>query len=195
MRIINGETYHIYNQGNNNEKLFYSDADYLHFLELFRKNVLPYCDVFAYCLMPTHFHFLIHASENSAEAKRIGNIDSCVLSNGFRLLQSNYAQNINRKYERSGSLFRQRTKAKPMANGDENYAFTAFHYIHQNPFIAGLVTAIEHWKFSSFPDYAGFRNGSICNRDLAFEILGIDKNNFLKESHAMMDENLIKKIF
>ena len=195
MKIIQDETYHIYNQGNNQERLFYEDADYIQFLELFRKYVLPNCDVLAYCLMPNHFHFLIHASENSAKAKRVGNIDSCVLANGFRLLQSNYAQYINKKHGRSGSLFRQRTKEKSMADGDANYGFTAFHYIHQNPFKAGLVITMENWKFSSFPDYAGFRNGTICNKELAFEIIGFDKENFIKESYQVIDEGLIRKIF
>lgn len=195
MKITQDETYHIYNQGNNKERLFYEDADYIHFIKLFRKYVRPNCDVFAYCLMPTHFHFLIQASEDSAKTKRIGNIDSCVLANGFRLLQSNYAQYINKKYGRSGSLFRQRTKAKSMAEGDVNYGFTAFQYIHQNPLKAGLVTMMEKWKFSSFPDYAGFRNGTICNKELAFEIIGFDKENFIKESYDIIEENSIRKIF
>ena len=47
--------------------------------------------------MPNHFHFLIHATEDSANVKRVGNIDSCELANGFRLLQSNYAQYFNKK--------------------------------------------------------------------------------------------------
>jgi hypothetical protein len=111
------------------------------------------------------------------------------------LLQSNYAQYINKKHGRSGSLFRQRTKEKSMADGDANYGFTAFHYIHQNPFKAGLVITMENWKFSSFPDYAGFRNGTICNKELAFEIIGFDKENFIKESYQVIDEGLIRKIF
>ena len=100
-----------------------------------------------------------------------------------------------KKNNRSGSLFRQRTKAKPMTDGDSNYGFTAFHYIHQNPFKAGLVTVIENWKFSSFPDYAGLRNGTLCNKELAFEIIGFDKDNFLKESYQVIDEDLIKRIY
>ena len=34
-----GYYYHIYNRGNNKEKLFLEHADYLHFMELFRKRV------------------------------------------------------------------------------------------------------------------------------------------------------------
>jgi REP element-mobilizing transposase RayT len=195
MNIIPNEIYHIYNQGNNREKIFYEDADYFQFLGLFRKYILQHCEVLAYCLMPNHFHFLIQATEVSARNKVVGNINLCELSNGFRLLQSTYAQYINKKTGRTGSLFRQKTKAKPMADGDKNYGFVAFHYIHQNPLKAGLVKLLEDWRFSSFLDYAGMRNGTICNKPLAFEVIGFDEDNFLKESYQVIDEEIIKKIF
>ena len=57
MNIIPDETFHIYNQGNNKGKIFYDDADYIEFLKLFRKFVIPHAKVLAYCLMPNHFHF------------------------------------------------------------------------------------------------------------------------------------------
>ena len=40
MKIIAEETYHIYNQGNNHETLFYEHSDYIEFLNLFKKFVL-----------------------------------------------------------------------------------------------------------------------------------------------------------
>lgn len=97
MNIIANETYHVYNQGNNRERIFHEDADYIEFLKLFRKYVLPNCETLAYCLMPNHFHFLIQATELSAKNKLVGNLNLCELSNGYRLLQSNYAQYINKR--------------------------------------------------------------------------------------------------
>jgi REP element-mobilizing transposase RayT len=195
MNIIANEAYHIYNQGNNRERIFHEDADYIEFLKLFRKYVLPNCETLAYCLMPNHFHFLIQATEQSAKNKLVGNLNLCELSNGYRLLQSNYAQYINKKKGRTGSLFRQKTKAKSLQEGDKNYGFIAFHYIHQNPLRAGLVQQLEDWDFSSFPDYAGRRNGTICKRELAFALIGLDKENFINEAGKHIDENKIKKIF
>jgi len=195
MNIIANETYHIYNQGNNRERIFHEDADYIEFLKLFRKYVLPNCETLAYCLMPNHFHFLIQATELSAKNKLVGNLNLCELSNGYRLLQSNYAQYINKKKGRTGSLFRQKTKAKSLQDGHKNYGFIAFHYIHQNPLRAGLVQQLEDWYFSSFPDYAGRRNGTICNRELAFDLIGLDKENFINEACKHIDGNKIKKIF
>ena len=195
MNIISEEIYHIYNQGNNQETLFLKNENYLQFLVLFRKFVSPYCKVLAYCLMPNHFHFLIHATNESEKAIRIGNIDLCELSNGFRLLQSSYTTYFNKQYERSGSLFRQKAKSKSMADGDKHYGFTAFQYIHQNPLKAGIVSRMEDWLYSSYTDYMQLRNGTLCDRELAFQLIGFDRENFAKESYQAIDENLIPKIF
>ncbi len=195
MNISANETYHIYNQGNNGETIFYSDSDYLEFLRLFRRYVSAHCKLLAWCLMPNHFHFLVYASEDSAKAKRIGNIDSNALSNGFRLLQSKYAQYLNQKRDRSGSLFRQKTKAKPLSNGSQHYGFIAFQYIHQNPLKAGLVQKLEDWVYSSFVDFAGLRQGNLCDYLLAAEIIGFDKNNFVAESYNVIAEEFIPHLF
>ncbi len=195
MNIIADEMYHIYNQGNNREAIFKTDKDYIEFLQLFRRFVFPHCKVLAYCLMPNHFHFEIYATENSASIKKIGNIETSELSNGFRLLQSSYAQSFNKRQNRSGSLFRQKAKAKGMSDGDSNYGYIAFHYIHQNPIKAKLVSKLEDWPYSSFNDYAGFRNGNLCDQKLAWQLIGYDKANFISESYNMIDEEISNKIF
>ena len=183
MKIKSNEIYHIYKQGNNREPIFYTDADYLEFLVLFRKYVYPHGKILAYCLMPNHFHFLIYATEDSASIKRIGNIDTCELSNGFRLLQSSYAQIFNKKANRTGSLFRQKAKAKSMIDGEEQYQLTAFWYMHQNPLAAGLVKQMADWPYSSFRDFAGLRNGTLCDIILAKQLIGFDKAELFSEAY------------
>jgi putative transposase len=195
MHISANEIYHVYNQGNNGEHIFYSDADYLEFLRLFRKHVFNHCKVLAWCLMPNHFHFLLYVSQESAIIKRIGNIDSTVLSNGFRLLQSRYAQYLNKKRGRTGSLFRQKTKAKALSEGTMHYGFIAFQYIHQNPWSAGLVQKLEDWAYSSYCDFAGLRKGNLCDLMLAEQIIGFDKNNFVAESYKAIGEEFILHLF
>lgn len=195
MNLRPHEMYHIYNQGNNKELIFYSDQDYLEFLRLFRKLVFPHCKVLAYCLMPNHFHFLVYANEESTKLKRVGNINSTQLSNGFRLLQSSFAQYINKINQRSGSLFRQKVKAKSMSSGGKYYQYIAFHYIHQNPLKAGLVARMEDWHYSSFADFAGLRNGTLCDRTLAERLVEFNKENFIREAYETIDEKLIQLIF
>jgi REP element-mobilizing transposase RayT len=55
-----GETYQVYGRGNNRERIFVQERDYRHFLRLYAQYVLPIADTSAYCLLPNHFHFLLH---------------------------------------------------------------------------------------------------------------------------------------
>jgi REP element-mobilizing transposase RayT len=49
----------VLNRGNNQENVFLVDENYRFFLKKWRKYILPYLVVLAYCLIPNHFHFLI----------------------------------------------------------------------------------------------------------------------------------------
>jgi len=51
--------YHIYNQGNNHQKIFFNHQNYLYFLKKIREHILPFADILAWCLMPNHFHLMV----------------------------------------------------------------------------------------------------------------------------------------
>jgi putative transposase len=173
MKIIPNEPYHVYNQGNNRHQLFYTEAHYLRFLVLYRKLVMPYCETLAYCLMPNHFHFMIYATPLSAAEKKNGLTTIQNIVNGFRLLQTSYTQYLNPKQQTTGSRFRQKAKYKCLSHGKYNYCQNTFNYIHQNPVSAGLVAHAADWAYSSCKDYGGLRQGTLCNQDLAVQLLGL----------------------
>ena len=54
-----GSYYHIYNRVNNSEKIFYQERNYRYFLRKFDYYLTNYLDLFAFVLMPNHFHFLV----------------------------------------------------------------------------------------------------------------------------------------
>jgi len=62
-----GNLYHIFNQGNNREKIFFSRDNYIFFLEKIKKYIIPHADIIAWCLMPNHFHLMVYVlgEENS----------------------------------------------------------------------------------------------------------------------------------
>ena len=62
-----GVTYHIYNRSVGNDNLFFQEGNYSYFIEKW-KEYLPYLDVYAYCLMPNHFHFLAQVKSMEVEA-------------------------------------------------------------------------------------------------------------------------------
>ena len=98
---------------------------------------------------------------------------------------SSYANALNKRESVSGNLFQQKTKAKLVDK--EHYPFTVFHYLHQNAYKAGLVTKMEQWPYSSFPDYAGFRNGTLINKELAIELLGLQMSTFYEDSYGVIN--------
>jgi REP element-mobilizing transposase RayT len=197
MKVLPNQLYHVYSQGNNQKNIFLERTDYIDFLKKFREKVLPFCEVVNYCLMPNHFHFLINATEKSAEKVQLGKLESTQLNNAFRLLCSGYANDFNKKYGRTGSLFRQKTKFKNLETSsdgshNDNYPFICFHYIHQNPMVAGLCKKMEEWEFSSFQDYYGLRNGTLLTKSIAFDLVGVSQNNFYEESYQVIDDDKIK---
>jgi putative transposase len=192
MKILPNQLYHIYNQGNNKETIFREKSDYLRFLEKLQEKALPYCQIVNYCLMPNHFHLLVNTTNESATEVRLGNLISCKLANAFRLLCSGYANDFNKKYNRSGSLFRQKTQAKLLENGTYDYPLICFHYIHQNPVKAGLCNKLEDWEFSSFRDYLGLRTDTIVEREIAYDLIGIHEKSFYEDSHAVIREDKMR---
>jgi len=194
MEFFKNELYHIYNRGNNQQKIFFKPDNYLFFLTKVRRYIIPYCDILAYCLMPNHFHFLIRSDERTIATKSVADKDKNVLSEGIRHLLSSYTQAINKQNNSTGSLFQQNTKAKPIVKGSRKYDQICLHYIHQNPLKANLAKKMEEWEFSSFLDYCGKRNGTLCNKELAVKILDINLKTFYEDSYRQIGYGDINNI-
>ncbi len=197
MILEEGNIYHIYNRGNNSQQIFFKPDNYRYFLEKLRNCLLPHGDILAFALMPNHFHFLIYA--NSDSAKIVGNhpISRYAFNEGLRSLLSSYSQGINKQEKRTGSLFTQNTKFKCLSDSEDKdlYGLTCFHYIHQNPLEARLVTKLEDWPYSSFRDYVGLRKGTLCNQELSKKVLIVNFDDIYRESYQVLDPDIIKLIF
>lgn len=154
MQIHHNQYYHIYNRSNNSEIVFKKHEHYLFFLRKYRKYFDNDLDTIGYCLMPTHFHFLVFIRSENLE----------IIKKNFGILLSSYTKAINKSEKRHGSLFQLHTKAKHV--DDEKYLFTLLTYIHQNSIRSKLVTRLDAWEYSSYLDYVGKRNGSLPNKDL-----------------------------
>jgi len=129
----------------------------------------------------------------SLEPVKSGGILMPAITNGFRLLESSYAKGINKQLNRTGNLFQLQTKAK-FTNEAKDYSRTTFHYIHQNPVKAGLVKRPEEWSYSSYLDYAGLRNGTLCNREKARELFSLNEIDLYEETMKTIEDDLLKNI-
>ena len=63
MYFVSGGIYHVFNQGNNKQIVFFNRNNYLYFLRKLRVQILPFADILSWCLMPNHFHLMIYVIE------------------------------------------------------------------------------------------------------------------------------------
>ncbi len=64
--ILGSNYYHIFNRGINRQNIFFSDRNYLYFLQLIDRFLSEYISILAYCLLPNHFHLIIKVNEKIA---------------------------------------------------------------------------------------------------------------------------------
>jgi putative transposase len=169
VQLYKDQFYHLYNRSINNERLFHSENHYLFFLKKFEK-ILKYVDILAFCLMPTHFHFLI----------RVLTEDQKLLQRSIGDVLGGYSRAINKERNRTGSLFQQHTKAKLLKS--EKHLIALLHYIHQNPLHSKIVINIRDWKYSSYIDYIEDKDRYFAlDKQLLQRFKNIDE--FIKDSN------------
>jgi putative transposase len=185
MRFEPHSVYHIYNRGNNKQPIFFSEANYLFFFGKLQKHITPHADILCWCLMPNHFHLMVYATEKSCK-ESYGSIKLKIqaLSYWIGIIQSSYAQAINKQNGTTGSLFQCKTKAKSLSEKED--IIRCLHYIHQNPLKAGLVWHLHEWQFSSFKDYEGTRDTMLCNQALLYSLTGCNKTSLLENSNQQI---------
>jgi putative transposase len=125
MNFEPGGIYHIYNQGNNRQIIFYNRENYLFFLRKIKSHIQPYGNILAWCLMPNHFHLMVEVEETSRSAtfsrasrgatssRTPTDADGELISlnHSIGILLASYTRAINIQENTTGSLFRQKTKA------------------------------------------------------------------------------------
>jgi putative transposase len=168
-----GEFYHVYNRGNSKQVIYKSHTDHTRFMRLlylsnshiqFKIDNLGQNEVLfergqqlvaigAYCLMPNHFHILLTPLVEGGVSKFM------------QKLTTGYSMYFNNKYERTGTLFEGKFKARWVDS--DQYLKYLYAYIHLNPVklidstwkeegIKDPVAAFDFalaYKYSSLQDY------------------------------------------
>ncbi len=153
-KYFKGTFHHLYNRGANKGNIFFDKDSYYHFLRLMKKYSAKYqINILAYSLMNNHFHLFVNQTK-----------DNLTITEFIKSVLISYVKAINKKYERSGTLFESKTKSKIIE--DESYFLWVIKYILENPVKAKIVNRIEDYEFSNARDILGLRNGTIFNREL-----------------------------
>jgi len=152
--LENGKYYHIYNRGNNGIDLFYETENYNHFLRLFEKYIDPIAETFAWCLMKNHFHILVYIKETNEidttklEYSSTDKPKNISASKQFSNLFNAYTLAMNKRYNRTGSLFEKNFKRKVVSS--ENYFRKLIFYIHNNPVHHRFTEHIVEYPWTSY---------------------------------------------
>jgi REP-associated tyrosine transposase len=139
--FVPGVSLHVRQRGNNRCAVFGDDEDYESYLLMLRSASARYeVAVHGFSLMTTHTHLQITPSTEvgaSAVMKELG---------------VRYVLYFNRRYQRVGTLWTGRFRAKPI--DDERYWITCLRYIEQNPVRANIVVQADQYRWSSYRAHA-----------------------------------------
>ncbi len=141
--------YHIFNRGNNKENIFKSEANYSYFLQLVKKYLLSVCDIYAYCLLPNHFHLIIKIKDDNELPENIRKKER-KLHQPFSNLFNAYTKAMNKKHQRTGSLFQEHLKRIKIDN--EEYLQNLIVYVHTNP-AHHSISNFENYMHSSYESF------------------------------------------
>ncbi len=154
-----GTPAHIVQRGNNRNACFFSDDDYLFYLDVLGQGLQRYhVKLHAYCLMTNHVHLLMTPE------------DEFGISHVMQYTGRGYAQYINMTYHRNGRLWEERYK-QSLVDAD-NYLLKCYRYIEMNPVAASMVLTPEQYRWSTYGWHAWGRPNEFINDHVLYEQLG-----------------------
>ena len=123
--LVEDAVYHIYNRSITGINLFTNAEEYDNFLLKFNKYVGFFFEIYAYCLIPNHYHFLVKVkSISEINFSNFGDLPASafrqyisneitlseLIEDQFRRLFSSMALSYNHRHKRRGPLFEGRFK-------------------------------------------------------------------------------------
>jgi len=124
------------------EKIFLDEvaARFLLITIAYHKYILDF-KLFAYVIMPEHFHIIIQPS------------DEYPLSKIMNFIKGNFSRKYNQIYNRTNPVWQRRYYETVLRS--EKGMINKIDYIHKNPVRKGLVTDLSYYEFSSYNQYFG----------------------------------------
>lgn len=162
---MKGEIYHVMTKSIAGFKIFNSKNDFLRMLNLLKfyqkermpvsfyrfneflkgakkfkkevdlKTVSNAVTIIAYCIMPTHLHFVLQEMKEKS------------ISLVMRKMLNSYTRYFNIKNGRKGPLWEGRFKKVLIENDEQLLHLTK--YVHLNPVTANLISDPRKWRWSS----------------------------------------------
>lgn len=178
--LVNNQIYHVFNRGIDKRTTFVDQGDYGRFYQCLkfyqysepplnlsrfliigdekRKDYLEESwgdkcvTIYAYCLMPNHFHLILRQDIDNGISWFIGQV------------LNSYTRYFNTKNKRVGQLFLESFK-NVLVDGEEQFLHLS-RYIHLNPYTSKFVKTfdeLDKYEWSSYQEYLGKSDDNICN--------------------------------
>lgn len=197
--FVNDQIYHVFNKTIDKRKIFNEEKNCLNFLEISKyyrsekanisfsklktlsndklKNILREInyqkyfrvEIYAYCLMPTHFHFLLKQLQEGGIKRYMSNI------------LNSFTKSFNTKFERLGPIYLPLFKSERIKS-DEQFIHNS-RYIHLNSYSSGIIKNINDlikYPWSSFKDYVTAKNNSMVNTEPILSYFDLDRDKYKK---------------
>jgi len=217
--IETGGIYHIYNRGVEKRKVFIDEKDHLRFisdllefndknpainlnyhtthkqyLEVRLPNKEEIVEIFAFCLMPNHFHLILKQKKERG------------ITEFMRKLGTGYTNYFNKRYNRVGSLFQGKFKSIGITT-DAHFLHLPY-YIHSNPLdliapkwrkgeignYKKAINFLEQYRWSSYPDYIGKQNFPLITQREFILSLFHNENEYKKEMLKWLKERSVESV-
>ncbi len=138
---IPGIPHHVTQRGNRRQPVFFQEEDRQTYLRLLKEETTRHgVQIWAYCLMQNHVHFIAVPARSESLAKAFGET------------HRRYTQKINKREGWTGFLWQGRFSSFPL---DERHLYAAIRYVERNPVEADLVARAEDYPWSSARAHVG----------------------------------------
>ena len=164
--------YHVMNRGNNKLAIFEGISTKNTMLGFFERSAeIEGFEILAYCIMPNHYHLLVHTDTTAT------------LSKAMQHINQSYSRHYMKRYAYVGHVFQGRFSCASINTSE--YLSRVIRYIHQNPVRGKLCKDPLAYYYSSFCDYAGRYDRNILpdNGLLLLESLGFNDFISFKRYH------------
>ena len=125
-------------------------------------------------------HFLLRQNQNTGISRFVSQI------------QNSFTRYFNRKHERSGPIFLQTFKSKPIISEEQLKHIS--RYVHLNPYSGRIITLIEdvrEYPWSSFSDYISLSKAKLSEPE---NVLSFFKNNKERYRKFVLDNSAHQKM-
>jgi putative transposase len=172
---------HVIARGIDRQAVFFQAQDYALYLAALREAAInSRCQVHAYVLMTNHVHLLV--TPNAERSLPL------LMQTMGRL----YVQRLNRRYQRTGTLWEGRYKASLVQ--DDGYLLTCQRYIELNPVRAGVVGGPGEYQWSSYACNALGKPDPLITSHAVYKNLHGDPEQRLAAYRELFKDRLSEKM-